>query len=288
MKTLDHKEAIVVLIPVHNRLDETIRCLQSLAAQTWTNFRVIVIDDGSTDGTSRYLANHFSAVTLIQGDGNLWWSGAMNAGIRYCLRDSGFDFILLLNNDNTLDPASLENLLGTCHTCRKVVAGSIVYLNDLPDTVRFFGGTFDWWTGCITRSHYGERDAGQFDRVIETGWLGGMGVLVPVDLFREVGLFDEKRFPQYAGDQDLWLRAKRCGYTLLVDPRSKVWVSGTGDGEKKGLTFARLFDRRFHANLITTSRFYFRHGPRPWFPFCLMTFYLYQFVKWIKREAVMK
>lgn len=71
---------IYIIIPVHNRKHFTRECLLSLRKQTFQNFKVIVVNDGSSDGTGEMIEKEFSDVILLKGDGNLWWTGATNLG----------------------------------------------------------------------------------------------------------------------------------------------------------------------------------------------------------------
>ena len=101
-----------VIIPVHNRLGFTRACLASLREQSWRDFSVTVVDDGSTDGTHVALAEEFPEVSLLWGDGDLWWTGAMNRALeRVLLRAGRSDHILVLNNDTALPPDHLDTVL---------------------------------------------------------------------------------------------------------------------------------------------------------------------------------
>ena len=72
---------IYIVIPVFNRREETLRCLDSLVTQTYTNFIVIVVDDGSTDGVGDAVQAGYPDTIVLKGDGNLWWAGATNLGV---------------------------------------------------------------------------------------------------------------------------------------------------------------------------------------------------------------
>ncbi len=93
---------IYIIIPVFNRKNFTRKCLISLRNQSLKNFKIIIIDDGSTDNTSEMLKNEFPEVHVIIGDGNFWWTRSINLGVKYVLENKG-DYILLLNNDTELD-----------------------------------------------------------------------------------------------------------------------------------------------------------------------------------------
>ena len=92
---------IHVIIPVHNRIKYTLSCIESLKKQNiFDKLNIIVVDDGSTDGTSSYIKRHYPEITLLKGSGNLFWGGAVNFGISYaCKIGKKNDWILLVNND---------------------------------------------------------------------------------------------------------------------------------------------------------------------------------------------
>ena len=92
---------INVIIPVHNRIKYTLQCIKSLKKQTCAKeFKIFLVDDGSTDETIKIINNKFPEVTIFKGDGSLFWGGAVNYGIKNVLRLSKKnDWILLVNND---------------------------------------------------------------------------------------------------------------------------------------------------------------------------------------------
>src|SRR5262245_46982596 len=110
-KPLDGK--IYVVVPVFNRKFFTQRFLECMRQQTFRNFQVIVVDDGSTDGTADLIAAQFSEVQLLLGDGHLWWTGAINLGIRHAMTQaSGADAVLIINNDLEVNYDYLEIMYG--------------------------------------------------------------------------------------------------------------------------------------------------------------------------------
>lgn len=107
MKNTDN---IVVIIPTYNRARQVLEGLASVYSQENAQLQAIVINDGSKDGTSELIKENFPQAQIIEGDGNMWWAGAINAGLQQAL-DTGFDYFLLLNDDNWLAPLSVSHLL---------------------------------------------------------------------------------------------------------------------------------------------------------------------------------
>src|SRR5260370_41207151 len=84
---------VFVIIPTHNRWDEAHVALTRLLQSDYPSFEVVLVDDGCTDGTARNCQSEFPSVTILEGDGNLWWSGAINLGTQYA-RDHGADLAM--------------------------------------------------------------------------------------------------------------------------------------------------------------------------------------------------
>ena len=99
---------ISIIIPVYNRLEVTIDGLQKLTAslkehnlsiKSHFNYEIIVVDDGSTDGTSKWIIENYPSINILKGDGNLWWSGAINLGVKYSIETLDSEHVILWNND---------------------------------------------------------------------------------------------------------------------------------------------------------------------------------------------
>lgn len=202
-----------VLIPVRNNVDTTTQCLRLLSRQTFKDFDVTVIDDGSMDGTAKFIRKHFPDVTVLQGDGNLWWAGAINMGLEHVLlRATDDDFILTLNDDVTFESNYIEELLKAARLRPGILIGSVILDKDDPGRVIDAGVYFDWRTRRRVKEHYGP--GRRFNDHVNR--LSGRGALIPVTVFRKVGLYDARRLPHYAGDCELTFRAKRAGFPACV------------------------------------------------------------------------
>ena len=119
---------IHVIIPVHNRFDYTRSCIESLLKQiTPEKLNIIVVNDGSTDNTKSYIENHYPQIKLLQGNGNLFWGGAVNFGINYARKISKKnDWVLLVNNDVEFAPNAISELIKVINNNgRRVIAGSL-------------------------------------------------------------------------------------------------------------------------------------------------------------------
>ena len=105
------RRPVHILLPVHNRCEITRACVAQLSAQTYDPIDLVVIDDGSTDATTKMLAQNAPTATVLDGDGNLWWAGCLQRGLEH-LATSGAqaeDVVVFLNDDTMFDPYFIEN-----------------------------------------------------------------------------------------------------------------------------------------------------------------------------------
>ena len=213
---------VYAVIPVHNGIEHTLPTVRSLLPLMPPVSRVVVVDDGSTDGTGEILQREYPEVIVLQGDGNLWWSGAINMGSRYAL-ENGADFVLFLNNDVILHPQFLEELLRAAREFPgALIASKILFANE-PWKVWSMGGKISWWRGRLWMLGCDTLDDERWQEPVEVDWLPGMSVLVPVEVFRQGLWVDDVAFPQYAGDSDFSIRVRKAGFKLITWPQSRVY-----------------------------------------------------------------
>lgn len=261
---------LTILIPVFNNLDYTKLCLDRidacLANTDNNNFQVkiIVIDDGSSDGTNEWLTTHKKEIIVLNGDGNLWWSGGINLGARYAVESLKTDFILWWNND--IEPVDdyFKNLFSRIESNPiKNVIGSKIYMKN-TNRIWGYGGFFNQKNG--KKGLYGnwQEDETKFQSPKLVDWLPGMGSVFPVDVFTTIGYLDQVNFPQYHGDSDYTLRAKEAGYTITVYPDLILLNDVTNSGLRHDNTFKvlkkSLTSIKSNYNFRKEYLFYRRHG----------------------------
>ena len=205
-----------VLIPVFNRLPLTIRCLESLLAQTDQGMDIVLIDDGSTDGTSEVIRKRFPIVQILSGNGSLWWTGAVNLGIRHVLSSAApDDYVLLVNNDTCFDP----NFVACCREAAKEHPNSLlgsVLVNSREGRILQGGIRINWYTAKHTGLNAGKGiDEFPPGHVETVSVVTGRGVLIPCKVYWEVGLYDDRHFQQ-CGDTELPRRANLKNFPVYV------------------------------------------------------------------------
>jgi GT2 family glycosyltransferase len=115
---------IYVVLPVHNRVNITKEFVECLKKQTYKNYHLILVDDGSTDGTAEYVKKEIDNLTVLYGDGNLWWAGSLSKAYRYLSKIKAVDedIVLINNDDSTFDPDYFERVIND----RDLKSGTLV------------------------------------------------------------------------------------------------------------------------------------------------------------------
>jgi GT2 family glycosyltransferase len=226
---------VVLLVPVYNRREITREFLMAVPKIDHAPLEVVVVDDGSPDGTADMIKGEFPEVRLLRTPGDYWWSKCMNAGLRAVLPEKP-DYILTLNDDVSFDPSFLRHLVDRARREPKTLVGSMIYHFEQPERVWYAGGKIGWFRGELL--HRTNTEDGTLR------WLTGMGVLIPSEVFTEVGVYDERHFPQYVADAELSMRARARGYGLAVEPLSRIW-NRTGESshviDRQSVTFRTFF-----------------------------------------------
>lgn len=195
-----------IIIPVHNRRETTLACLRVLREQgvfAWA--RVVIVDDGSTDGTTAAVRAAYPEADILKGSGHLWWGGAINLGMQWAY-DQGAEHILWLNDDTHPRPGTLELLVKVSRAKRTITTAQ----GHLRETGELhYGGLRRTSTGVAFQPCAP-------GRVIPCATFCGNCVCIPRIAVHRIGLVDTDAFPHFAGDADFGLRANAAGLQALI------------------------------------------------------------------------
>jgi GT2 family glycosyltransferase len=147
--------------------------------------------------------------------------------MRYALKDSAPDYILLLNNDTTVAPDFLAEMVKRAENDPLVgIAGPKIYYYEEPNKIQSFGAQIDWSKGGQSFSvGVNEIDIGQFDEIIEVDWVSGCALLIKRTTIKDIGLLDSTFFA-YVEEVDWCVRCKKSGYKVVCIPKAKIWHKG--------------------------------------------------------------
>jgi len=197
-------------------------CLRSIFAMRYPCFQVIVVDNGSTDGTTKMLERDYPSVLRIENTVNLGFAAGNNQGIRVAL-ERGNEYVFVLNNDTILDPDCLTRLVQRAQSDSQIAAVSPkIYFAQPPDWLWFAGGTFNYWTGRNGHVGYKKSDTGSWNAAEEVEFISGCALLASRTAWQNIGGFDELLFT-YSEDVDWSLRVRKAGFKLFYEPRAVVW-----------------------------------------------------------------
>ncbi len=237
---------VTVVIPNWNGERFLRTCLDSLESQTFEDFGTILVDNGSTDNSLAFAAEHFPEVEIVSLKENRGFSAAVNAGIQA----SETELVALLNNDTEQDPDWLAALVEAAerHPEAALFASKLVDFHDR----RMLDGAGDALrlSGLPYRLGHGEEDRGQYDSPTYVFGACAAAALYRRKMLGEIGLFDEDFFA-YCEDGDLSFRAQLAGYRCLYIPSAIVYHMGSAStGGKRGETATRLGTRNSVSLLV--------------------------------------
>ena len=205
-----------------NGAEETLACLSSLAGVMSPSCRVLVVDNGSTDGSPKRIRDAFPDIELFLLPVNCGYAAGNNAGFRRVM-ELHAEYVIFLNNDTVVDAGFCLPLVETLQ--RNSAAGISVpkiFFFDRPDTLWYAGGIVRLSTGLISHVGLRKKDAPEFDCPGSTDYATGCCLAMRTRDFFAVGGFDET-FRMYAEDVDLSLRVSALGLSIEYVPSSRIW-----------------------------------------------------------------
>lgn len=206
-----------------NSLADTRECLRSLKGVAYANYHVIVVDNGSDNNEGAALKAEFGDfIHLMESETNQGFAAGMNIGIR-CALEQETDFVLLLNNDTTVDPAFGTALVEAARSLPDLAAACPkTFFHDRPDIIYSTGGRYSLWTASARQIGRGQQDNGQFERIEVRDYADGVCMLIPREALQRVGLLDEDYFA-YWEETDWCARARETGRRCYYVPSANIW-----------------------------------------------------------------
>src|SRR5690554_4009199 len=186
--------SVAIILVNWNGYIHTRNCLLSLRKISYGNYKTIVVDNGSSDGSGDALEREFEEISLIRNSENLGFTGGNNEGIKYAC-EHGFKYLMLLNNDTEVEPDFLTSLIERMEADDKVGAIQPKFYFLLNKNVIWnAGGIFYPSMGLTYTIGNGMGNKPAYDQYREIDWITGCGFLVRADIVRKIGGLADKFF----------------------------------------------------------------------------------------------
>jgi GT2 family glycosyltransferase len=213
---------IAVIVLNYNGRELTLQALESVCAMNGPGYDVVVVDNGSSDGSCAAIAEAFPQVALVRTEVNLGAAGGYNLGMRWAA-ERRYDYLLILNNDVECHPELLCELVAVAEADPTIGAvGPKTYYYWERERIWSAGGLLRFRESVTRERGDGEVDRGQFDRDQEMGYLNGCGMLIRRQALEAAGLWDPL-FHLSVEDADWCLRVRRAGFRCLYAHRAILY-----------------------------------------------------------------
>ena len=224
-------DEVAILILNYNGKHFLEACLSAVMRQTYSSYRVVVIDNGSTDGSPNFMRTRFPDVELIENESNLLFAGGNNVGLARMALD--YRFVVLLNNDTVVAPTWLEELVRPAYQPGVGIVTSTIK----ERSRRYYGWSLNVWTGTVVDNQSLPPDKTLFP----VFYASGCSMLIKSAVLQQVGLLDDD-YGCYFEDVDLCWRVWLAGHKTICNSRALVEHYGGGTSQTSSNWF-RLAER---------------------------------------------
>ena len=247
----DKSPQIFIILPTFNRSKITNIFADCLLEQKFKNYHLILVDDGSNDDTVKSIKGKIKNITVIVGDGNLWWAGAVQKGINWLklnIKDLS-KIVLIANDDISFNENYLENAM-------KIVNKKNINLVSSYENKKKINPFF-----CLNNKN--GKFISENQKNYNPNCFAMNAVFFKLSYLMEIGNFHVRSLPHYLADIEYSYRAMKMGYKFIQDDSVKVkWdMETTGIHETKDLTFKSfikvVFSKKYSSNPISWTVFYF-------------------------------
>lgn len=236
---------VYLILPVFNRVEYTNRFIDDLLKQSFQDFQLILVDDGSTDGTQELVRSRLAdKVTILKGKGNWWWGGSLHQAFLFLSKREvrPDDYVLIMNNDTEFGSGFIKTGIERIKSDPKLLLTANAYSVETKELIDS-GVTIDWNKFEFKPSAAAE----------EINCLSTRGLILHLSAFQQIGGFYPHLLPHYLSDYEYTHRAFRKGFKLITDNAFRLLAdeSSTGVevvGERGMVKFSDLFSKRYKSN----------------------------------------
>lgn len=223
---------------------EILACLTSISAQAYPSYEIVVVDNGSANGSAQEIRRQFPAIEVIENGQNLGFAAGSNVGIRHLVR-RGADYLLLLNDDALCDPDVLHRMVALAEAEPDIgVLGPTIFYADEPGTTIWSAGGRVDRLGRARHLRENETHVGPLPPPHNVDYVTGCALLIRRDVIERVGGLDE-RFFAYWEEVEWCARVRAAGFRVVHLPAARVW---------HGIRAQERDTSRFYQYLMTRNR----------------------------------
>lgn len=223
---------VAVILVNWNSFQLTADCIVSLGQMPFSGYEIIVVDNGSADGSGASLRENYHHIHLIESSVNLGFTGGNNLGMQYAL-GMGYEYIILLNNDTFVEPGFLEILVNYMdHHPEVGIIQPLIYFNHNRSLVWNGGSYYNKWLGYAYTANYNKPLQPENNKVKQVDWVTGCAFFTRASVLKKTGLLADNLFIYYE-DVDLSFRIRKAGFQLVFHPDSVIFhIAGMSNKNK--------------------------------------------------------
>lgn len=254
---------IYIILVNYKSYKDTIECIESLRSVNYDNFKVVIIENGSNDESYEIIKKKCRDEIIIKSENNLGFAGGNNLGIEIAMRD-GAEYILLLNNDTTVEPDFLTHLKEAFNYGKNVgIVGCKINYYKNKNIINYGGGEIVWNKFTTVFFDTDKVDTND-DLIKEITFISGCAMMISRSAIEKIGMLDDSYFMYYE-DTDYCARATQSGFKLLYQPKSKIYhkISSSSGGDLSPFVLywstknRQKFRKKFAKNVSILNRIYF-------------------------------
>jgi GT2 family glycosyltransferase len=236
---LQESPLVYVVVLNWNGCQDTLECLRSLYNSDYPNFRGLLVDNGSIDGTVEAAGREFPDIEILKNESNLGYAEGNNVGLRYA-NEHGADFFFVLNNDTVIEPSTITKLMNVAKQLTEpCILGPIIFQYSSPQKVAV--GISNWNSAAARFETIRDFDY-ETSRVIHTAFASGCALFFSKEVLQRCGFFDE-RFFLFWEDTDWCIRAARKGCRSCIVTAARI-------RHKESRSFLRTTRKTYHYYLF--------------------------------------
>ena len=226
---------VYIVILNWNRRNDTLECIRSVSELTYPCYRILIVDNASTDETLAAVHSLFPDVETVANTSNLGFAAGNNVGIKYALAH-GADYVLLLNNDTLVDKRMVDELvaMGESGPDAGITVPKIYYFGE-DERIWSAGAEWRVFPPRVKMIGLGQKDGPAFNDYKELDYATGCAMLIRREAFEKVGLLDPDFF-MYQEDYDFSFKVRQAGFKIVYVPTATMWhkiSKSTGEGSPK-------------------------------------------------------